>query len=63
MENNISACSNCRCLLNYECVRFKLFFDGKYIDVNEYSHNNDYTCEHKIEEEIEKSIQESSSLL
>jgi hypothetical protein len=47
MSDESIACCNCSCPINYDCGRFKLFFDGKYVVAEEFTHNNDYTCEHK----------------
>ena len=49
--NNETACSNCTCPLNYDCEKFKLFFEGKYSFVEEFKHNDDYSCDHKKEDE------------
>ncbi len=51
MQNDETACSNCACPLNYDCDRFKQFFDGRYSFVEEYKHNDDYSCDHKREGE------------
>lgn len=50
MENDQTACSNCTCPLNYDCYRFQRFYEGKYSFVEEFTHNNDYSCDHKSEE-------------
>ena len=50
--NEKTACSNCSCPINYECDKFKLFFEGKYIIAEEYKYNLDYSCDYK-EDEIE----------
>ena len=50
MNNNETACSNCTCPLNYDCEKFKLFFEGNYSFVEEYMHNGNYSCDHKDEE-------------
>lgn len=53
-----TACSNCKCPINYDCQRFQLFFEGKYIFVEEFTYNqNDNTCEHKPQENAQQQIQ------
>jgi hypothetical protein len=51
IDDAMTACSNCSCPLNYDCERFKLFFEGKYIFSEEFMHNGDYSCMHKPSEE------------
>jgi len=50
MVDESIACCNCSCPINYDCGRFKLFFEGKYVVAEEFAHNNDYSCEHKSNE-------------
>jgi len=49
MDDN-TACSNCACPLNYDCDKFQLFFEGKYLFVEEYHPKQDNSCEYKKEE-------------
>jgi len=51
MTNDETACSNCACPLNYDCNRFKQFYEGKYSFVEEYKYNNNYSCDYKKENE------------
>lgn len=51
--NDQTACSNCSCPLNYDCEKFKLFFEGKYSFVEEFNHNSDNSCDHKTEDSQE----------
>lgn len=50
-DDETTACSNCSCPLNYDCERFKLFFEGKYIFAEEFMHNGDYSCMHRPSQE------------
>ena len=59
MEDNLTACSNCRCPINYDCVRFEAFYYGKYKDINEFTHNEDYTCNEIVEKEEVKNSNSS----
>lgn len=52
-----TACSNCTCPINYDCDKFKLFFEGKYTVVEEYQHNHDYTCDFKEDQEQDTASQ------
>lgn len=52
MEDS-TACSNCTCPINYDCKRFNLFFEGRYILLEQFEHNNDYSCDHKPEDEVQ----------
>ncbi|WP_373069444.1 hypothetical protein [Sulfurimonas sp.] len=58
--NDQTACSNCTCPLNYDCEKFKLFFEGKYSFVEEFSHNNDNSCDHR-KEDIQTTVSIASS--
>jgi len=62
--NDQTACSNCTCPLNYDCDKFQLFFEGKYSFVEEYKHNDDYSCDHRQEneQEIQKTTSAQKSL-
>ncbi len=58
MEDNITACSNCTCPINYNCIRFDHFYNGKYIYSEEYRHNNDFTCDEHVIEDNNKNIKD-----
>lgn len=60
MDDNITACSNCTCPINYDCIRFNNFYDGKYIYSEEFRHNNDFSCDNKMEEENNKNLNDRS---
>lgn len=59
MENDQTACSNCACPLNYDCDRFKKFYEGKYSFVEEYMHNKNYSCDHKQENKQQTTVTNS----
>ena len=63
MENNTTACSNCKCPINYDCVRFEAFFNGQYIHFNEFNHNKDYTCDEMITKEDNQNNSSTNSSL
>jgi hypothetical protein len=46
------ACCNCSCLINYDCERFKLFFEGKYVVAEEFAYNDDYSCDYKSNDDV-----------
>ena len=56
MNNNETACSNCTCPLNYDCEKFKLFFEGKYSFVEEYMYNDNYSCDYRQEDVLHTSL-------
>jgi hypothetical protein len=62
MTDETIACCNCSCPINYDCERFKLFFEGKYIFSEEFKHNNDFSCEHKPDEDNNKIIRHQAGL-
>jgi hypothetical protein len=59
MKSDDTACSNCACPLNYDCDRFQQFYEGKYSFVEEYKHNDDYSCNHKRENEQQNTVADS----
>lgn len=63
MNENETACSNCACPLNYDCEKFQLFFNGKYLFVEEYTHNNDLSCDYKKENEQDIAVTKAQKTL
>ncbi len=64
MQDNLTACSNCKCPINYECVRFEVFYNGKYKDIYEFTFNKDYTCNDMLEkDETQKTTTKHSGSL
>jgi hypothetical protein len=63
MEYELTACSNCRCPINYDCIRFEVFYHGKYKDIFEFTHNNDYTCDEIVTKEDMKNSNDKRASL